>query len=501
MGQIRNENIKESPMTRFGGQGTPDDRSRRLRSPAFPAAEWAAKNPLLQLGEVGYETDTHKTKIGDGVTAWNDLPYVFDDVGANTNLSNLTATGKANISAVGTYDASATYASGTIGAAIKDKADAATSAKTDLSNLTSAGKNIANWSSNVTNCITEIPQDIKLELSGGTLTLKSGSKLYKPNGVGNFDAITTTVDKTATQTVDGKWLVFYNEAGDLNVFDTGLCVSGDTDSLAGQTWHTWYDTTNNIIKNYGTDPDTVYHTYSLPLAVITTSNGAISSIDQIFNGFGYIGSTIFALPGVSGLMPNGRNTDGTLKSTMFTVSGVKTYTNTNSYTNVIARIYQNGTMYWSGSSATYNPDTNYNMIGSTVEASCFFGRITSWAGGQIVSFDPKTVFRAVDYSDTDFIAHQAMPSGRYTNLTLPATGGTITAPADGYLTVNKSATAAGQYIDFINGSNGMNCNEIAPSALPLRLCMPVSKGDVITINYDADGTTTMFRFIYTNGVK
>ena len=33
-----------------------------------------------------------------------------------------------------------------------------------------------------TNCITEIPNDIKLELSNGTLTLKAGSKVYVPNG-------------------------------------------------------------------------------------------------------------------------------------------------------------------------------------------------------------------------------------------------------------------------------------------------------------------------------
>lgn len=35
---------------------------------------------------------------------------------------------------------------------------------------------------NISNCITEIPQDIKLELNNGTLTLKAGSKVYVPNG-------------------------------------------------------------------------------------------------------------------------------------------------------------------------------------------------------------------------------------------------------------------------------------------------------------------------------
>lgn len=36
---------------------------------------WSSENPVLMLGEVGIETDTQKTKQGDGTTAWNSLPY------------------------------------------------------------------------------------------------------------------------------------------------------------------------------------------------------------------------------------------------------------------------------------------------------------------------------------------------------------------------------------------------------------------------------------------
>jgi hypothetical protein len=34
------------------------------------AASWTSANPILSSGEHGYETDTGKFKIGDGVTAW-----------------------------------------------------------------------------------------------------------------------------------------------------------------------------------------------------------------------------------------------------------------------------------------------------------------------------------------------------------------------------------------------------------------------------------------------
>lgn len=39
------------------------------------AASWTAANTVLSSGEEGFETDTGRTKIGDGTTAWNSLPY------------------------------------------------------------------------------------------------------------------------------------------------------------------------------------------------------------------------------------------------------------------------------------------------------------------------------------------------------------------------------------------------------------------------------------------
>ena len=39
------------------------------------AAAWAAANPVLAAREVGWETDSRRSKIGDGATAWNALPY------------------------------------------------------------------------------------------------------------------------------------------------------------------------------------------------------------------------------------------------------------------------------------------------------------------------------------------------------------------------------------------------------------------------------------------
>ena len=40
------------------------------------AAKWQELNLVLDPGEPGFELDTYRLKIGDGQTAWNDLPYI-----------------------------------------------------------------------------------------------------------------------------------------------------------------------------------------------------------------------------------------------------------------------------------------------------------------------------------------------------------------------------------------------------------------------------------------
>lgn len=38
-------------------------------------ANWVSKNPVLDEGEIGVNTDTRHFKLGDGVTDWNNLEY------------------------------------------------------------------------------------------------------------------------------------------------------------------------------------------------------------------------------------------------------------------------------------------------------------------------------------------------------------------------------------------------------------------------------------------
>ena len=53
----------------------------RIKLRRDTADNWGTINPVLALGEPGYDTTNNKLKIGDGVTAWQDLDYLTDATG------------------------------------------------------------------------------------------------------------------------------------------------------------------------------------------------------------------------------------------------------------------------------------------------------------------------------------------------------------------------------------------------------------------------------------
>lgn len=52
------------------------------------ASSWTSNNPTLSAGEWGYETDTGRLKIGDGLTSWTTLPYSVIPPNATNLVTN-----------------------------------------------------------------------------------------------------------------------------------------------------------------------------------------------------------------------------------------------------------------------------------------------------------------------------------------------------------------------------------------------------------------------------
>ena len=56
------------------------------------ATNWTSANPTLAQGEMGYETDTGKLKIGDGTSSWTTLGYFTTDVPSSLSVNDITTT-------------------------------------------------------------------------------------------------------------------------------------------------------------------------------------------------------------------------------------------------------------------------------------------------------------------------------------------------------------------------------------------------------------------------
>lgn len=63
--------------------------STRIRLRRDTAANWTSNNPTLTTGEMGYETNTGKFKIGNNTDAWTALPYSITAELSEGNLNDL----------------------------------------------------------------------------------------------------------------------------------------------------------------------------------------------------------------------------------------------------------------------------------------------------------------------------------------------------------------------------------------------------------------------------
>ena len=365
-----------------------------------------------------------------------------------------------------------------------------------------------------TNRILEIPQDIKLELNNGTLTLKAGSKVYVPNGfeadgtTPKFDVVIVQSDLLYTEPSTNKItaLIFYDTNNNVLIRrgrnpESGSSVPSGFNSV-------FYNTSTNLCYNYksGTQGDKL----SFPIGVCTSngqSTNNISSIDQVFNGFGYIGSTLFALPGVKIQIPNGRNADGTLKSIEHTNSSVITTQeagNKNSVNLVLTTTAIGGNIIYD-----YDEKTNYcfrNDTGAIYTDRIIIGKL-SVSSGRITSLEPFTVDSIVNSNASNFsqagrsyLSGLGMPSSRYIDLTLGANGSTYTAPANGWFVISGRSTADGGYCI-------LDTNNYEPTYMTTnkngwydRGFIPVRKGQVITLRYgNYEIEADRFKFLYAKG--
>ena len=386
----------------------------------------------------------------------------------------------------------------------------------NLSNLSVSGQEILDnklSTQMITDCVIKIPQDIKLELSNGNIILKAGSYVYVPNGKNTdgsdkIDKVLITEDVTidasdGTSTASD-WIIFY-QPNHKSARNSRIAAnfSGAVAPTVTGSYAVWYDTTNNVIK-YTNDGGASWITpyASFPICMYTRTNGTATSIDHIYNGFGFVGKTMYVLPGVSGLAPNGRDTAGKIKNTLINITSIKKInigTTAQVHTNL--RLSNNGI---DAGLLKYNFMDNINYDGSN---NPFYGidlGQLQFDGTNITKFLTKKAIRILDYNDRSAIIRLGMPSNRADTLSLGASASQYTAPANGYFALFA------QYQSGVDATLAMQ-NLSSPAAIlgmehfwysakgSARLSCEVKKGDIVKVNYNCTLKNIYFYFVYAEG--
>jgi hypothetical protein len=134
------------------------------------ASQWTAANTLLSSGEIGFETDTGKFKIGNGSSVWDSLDYFLDsyDLSAYLTTASASTTYLTQSSASTTY-ATKTYAdsaaSSASAAAVSFLVDSAPETLDTLNELAAALGDDANFASTVSTSLAN-----KLDASSASTT-------------------------------------------------------------------------------------------------------------------------------------------------------------------------------------------------------------------------------------------------------------------------------------------------------------------------------------------
>lgn len=144
------------------------------------AAAWTSANTVLAAGEIGFETDTRKFKVGDGSTAWPSLSYMTVDL-ASASLTGIPTAPTANTGTNTTQIATTAF----VTTAVNNVIDAAPGALDTLNELAAALGDDSNYATTVTNALAT-----KASLTGSeTLTNKTLTSPVINDSISNYTTL------------------------------------------------------------------------------------------------------------------------------------------------------------------------------------------------------------------------------------------------------------------------------------------------------------------------
>lgn len=340
----------------------------------------------------------------------------INSVASNSSNINSVATNISNVNTVATNASSISTCASNI-SAINDAPNQAAAAAASAE-LSAQYANDKINQTHITNCITKIPQDVKVKIENNFPAVEVGSVAYMPDGfetdgtTPKFTEITLSTDLTNTTTGGGELVsLCYSETGSLFAgYLTGRSVTSFP--VSPTNYALYYNSATNELKYYN---GSSWVKVALPFATyIRNASGTACEIKETYGYLGYIYDRVFARKGIKGLIPNGRNTDGTLKNTEFETTST-----------LIKKITHNGYVCLSSSdikvsSNTYDEEKNTNSCGAYCIAGDLYYSNNIMSINTIDLLTSKQTFNSIDRNDIDNIERKFLINNAdnyYYNLT------------------------------------------------------------------------------------
>ena len=288
----------------------------RMQQRRGTAAQWISTNngdgPILEVGEIGFETDTGKFKIGDGVNPWVDLDYFLDEseitsitgdyvlsstLAQNNGVATLDNSGKLTSSQIPTSLASTTYVDNAVSglvdsapgllntlnelaAAVNDDPTFFTTVATNLSNHESDTTSIHGIADTAELATKTFAAELLTNATKTNITItgdKNGLTITAENGVG---------DSTTDNLTEGTTNKYFTNQRALDATASAYDASGAA-STAQTNAQNYADT---AVSNHSSDTTNV-HGITDTSALVTTS-GAQTLSDKTLTSPIINGATI-----------------------------------------------------------------------------------------------------------------------------------------------------------------------------------------------------------------
>jgi hypothetical protein len=181
------------------------------------AAEWALTDPTLSSGEIGFETDTNKFKIGTGDTSWVDLDYANASTGGYMLDDYILTTARGAVNGVASLDADGLVPVAQLPALVK----------ITVSSVANQAARLA---------LTAEPGDIAIQTDTGT-TYALSTAPASTNGnwkeLTNTAAITAAINAISTSDIEEGTNLYFTNQRALDATSAAYDAAGTAAGLAG----------------------------------------------------------------------------------------------------------------------------------------------------------------------------------------------------------------------------------------------------------------------------